>query len=78
MLKKLIKKILPKIAIEKLIVFKNNHLNGYALSPYSQEGEDMILRRLFEIEKTGFYVDVGARHPKRFSNTFFIKKGGEV
>ncbi len=36
----------------------------------------MILRRLFEGRKVGFYVDVGAHHPKRFSNTFlFYKKG---
>jgi FkbM family methyltransferase len=43
---------------------------------YSQEGEDMILRRLFEDRRRGYYVDVGAHHPKRFSNTFtFYKKG---
>ncbi|MBC2696376.1 MAG: FkbM family methyltransferase [Desulfobacteraceae bacterium] len=36
----------------------------------------MILRRLFEKQKTGFYVDVGAHHPKRFSNTFFFYKKG--
>ena len=36
----------------------------------------MILRRLFETQSIGFYVDVGAHHPKRFSNTYsFYKKG---
>ncbi|WP_271829617.1 FkbM family methyltransferase [Dolichospermum circinale] len=46
------------------------------LRSYSQEGEDMILRRLFEKQSDGFYVDVGAHHPKRFSNTFiFYSKG---
>lgn len=39
---------------------------------YSQEGEDMILARLFENVRAGFYVDVGACHPKRFSNTYFF------
>jgi FkbM family methyltransferase len=29
----------------------------------------MILRRLFEGQIQGFYVDVGAHHPRRFSNT---------
>ena len=29
----------------------------------------MVLARLFEARKTGFYVDVGAHHPTRFSNT---------
>lgn len=43
---------------------------------WSQEGEDMVLRRIFEKNKHGFYVDVGAHHPKRFSNTFlFYRKG---
>lgn len=43
---------------------------------YAQEGEDMILQRLFERIKEGFYVDVGAHHPIRFSNTFhFYQKG---
>ena len=36
----------------------------------------MILNRFFERKRNGFYVDVGAHHPKRFSNTYtFYKKG---
>jgi FkbM family methyltransferase len=43
---------------------------------YAQEGEDMILRRLLEGYDTGFYVDVGAHHPFRFSNTgYFYRRG---
>lgn len=43
---------------------------------YSQEGEDLILMRMFENVKNGFYVDVGAHHPFRFSNTcLFYKRG---
>lgn len=43
---------------------------------WSQEGEDMVLRRIFEKKTNGFYVDVGAHHPKRFSNTYlFYRKG---
>lgn len=37
---------------------------------YSQEGEDLILGRIFEGRYTGFYIDVGAHHPMRFSNTY--------
>lgn len=48
----------------------------YAQKSYSQEGEDMILRRIFEHQSVGFYVDVGAHHPKRFSNTYFFYKRG--
>lgn len=43
---------------------------------YSQEGEDMILGRIFERQRRGFYVDVGAHHPRRYSNTnFFYRRG---
>ncbi len=48
MLKKLVKSILPIWAIRELVNIKNNYFDGYALKSYSQEGEDMILRRLFE------------------------------
>lgn len=48
----------------------------YGIISFSQEGEDLILARIFERKTKGFYVDVGAYHPIRFSNThFFYKKG---
>lgn len=43
---------------------------------WSQEGEDMVLRRIFEYQNKGVYVDVGAHHPKRFSNTYFFYRRG--
>ncbi len=43
---------------------------------WSQEGEDQILRRVFESDPSGFYVDVGAHHPMRFSNTYLFYKRG--
>ena len=43
---------------------------------YSQEGEDMVLKRLFEGQESGFYVDVGAHHPYRFSNTALLYQCG--
>ncbi len=36
----------------------------------------MILRRIFEGQKRGFYVDVGAHHPHRFSNTHIFYQRG--
>lgn len=43
---------------------------------WSQEGEDQILHRIFERQKIGFYIDIGAHHPKRFSNTqLFYRRG---
>ena len=49
-----------------------------SLHSYSQEGEDMILQSFYQNQKNykGFFVDVGAHHPYRFSNTlYFYKKG---
>lgn len=43
---------------------------------YGQDGEDLILDRLFEHQALGFYVDVGAHHPARFSNTYLFYKRG--
>jgi FkbM family methyltransferase len=44
----------------------------YHRTSYSQEGEDMILSRIFADKANGFYVDVGAHHPQRFSNTYYF------
>lgn len=53
------------------------HLTGrYRRKSYSQEGEDILLSRLLEGQKTGFYVDVGAHHPSRCSNTYHFYKSG--
>ncbi len=51
-------------------------IDTYFVKSYSQEGEDMILRRIFENRKNGFYVDIGAHHPKRFSNTYYFYQKG--
>jgi FkbM family methyltransferase len=47
---------------------------------YSQEGEDLTLARIFNIlnVKKGFFVDIGAHHPFRFSNTYYFYKRGWV
>ena len=49
-----------------------------ATPSWSQEGEDMVLRRLLESRPRGpgFYVDVGAHHPTRFSNTCHWSRAG--
>lgn len=39
---------------------------------YSSEGEDMILKRIFHDRTKGVYVDVGAHHPFRYSNTYMF------
>lgn len=71
-MKEIIRKTLPDKLFSCLVNLKNNYLDGYSIKSYSQEGEDMILRRIFEKQQVGFYVDVGAHHPRRFSNTYFL------
>lgn len=52
------------------------HWDIYHRKSWAQEGEDLILERYFSSQSEGFYVDVGAHHPLRFSNTYrFYKKG---
>lgn len=57
--------------LKKIInrVFANRHTRYYA-----QEGEDIILARIFDHKKNGFFVDIGAHHPTRFSNTYYFYK----
>lgn len=50
---------------------------GNTKTYYSQFGEDIFLRSFFRGKKTyGFYVDVGANHPFRCSNTYLLYKNG--
>ncbi len=77
--KKLIRKITPnKLAkfYQQPIKAKHNELLEFGTISYSQEGEDLILKRIFENKQTGFFVDVGAHHPKRFSNTYLFYQRG--
>ncbi len=76
MIKSLIKTLLPQELVGFLIKLRNDYFDGYSIKSYSQEGEDIILERFFDGRTNGFYVDVGAHHPKRFSNTYlFYRKG---
>jgi FkbM family methyltransferase len=43
---------------------------------YSQEGEDIVLTRMLPSQKVGFFVDIGAHHPLRFSNTYALYRRG--
>lgn len=49
--------------------------HGRARSSYSQFGEDTITLRLLP-QKHGTYVDVGAHHPTRYSNTHLFHARG--
>jgi len=61
--------------IKNLVNSKKQNL-PFLNESYSQEGEDLLLARIFENQTDGFFVDVGALHPQRFSNTFKFYKLG--
>lgn len=64
------------MSILRLVQRVNGFLDPYARFSYGQEGEDIILLRIFEGGMPGFYVDVGAHHPVRFSNTWALYQRG--
>ena len=49
---------------------------AYAKSVYSVDGEDCWLKNRFANKTKGVYVDVGANHPYRFSNTLWAYQAG--
>lgn len=69
-----LKKLIPHAMREALRESLGRHF--HARRCYSQEGEDLILLRMFDQESSGIYVDVGAHHPFRFSNTCLLHERG--
>lgn len=63
-------------ALKSTLITRFNTPYFYRLETYSQEGEDIILRKLFHGQTTGLYVDIGAHHPFRYSNTYWFYKRG--
>lgn len=69
--------LMKNIILEKV----NNRLRAIVLKgggaiSYSQSGEDLILNCIFMSKEKGFYIDVGANHPTKDSNTYFFYKKG--
>ena len=56
-------------------IFFNTYIKSVFTNSFSQYGEDVIIDRLLCHKKRGFYIDIGANHPDRFSNTkrFYVK-----
>lgn len=68
-----------KKAFDRLFqIIKKTLVNDYYYSTnsFAQEGEDLILSRYFQNQSAGYYIDIGAHHPKRFSNTYVFYKRG--
>ena len=59
----------PKFLNSILSRFENGELDEFAISSWAQAGEDLALERVFYGKNNGFYIDIGAHHPERFSIT---------
>jgi len=80
-MKKKIKNFLLKLipsGVSNLIFYNHPQYkkfnNGFI--SFSQEGEDMVLRRMYGYKQDGVYVDIGAHHPSIFSNTNYFYQAG--
>lgn len=77
------KQLLAKLRLygpKKFLYFifgeSNNILKRILLGSYSQNREDLIIHKLLSNKNKGFYIDIGAYDPNRFSNTkYFYNKG---
>ena len=58
------------------VIFDRKEDVGILNDSLSQEGEDLFLKEVFYGKRNGFYVDIGAHHPFRFSNTAWAYKKG--
>lgn len=80
--KSIIKFLLGKRLTRVVNKIRNDLLDRKGHPSYSQEGEDRVLSSLlFKLNggkhiESGFYVDVGAHHPYRYSNTLLFYRQG--
>jgi len=75
-LRSIVRKLVPAPLAAPVSMMLGRLLDLHAVKSYSQEGEELILSRIFAGRRNGFYVDVGAHHPRRFSNTFSFYRAG--
>lgn len=79
MLKKIINllpnKFLYLLAIGPMKIWKDILNSDVSLS-YSQQSEDIVLLKYFNKKWGGYFVDIGAFHPKTLSNTHLLTKLG--
>jgi FkbM family methyltransferase len=76
-IKQVAARILPGWLFTRCVNARRDHLIGRRRVSYAESGEDLLLASLMgERKKAGFYVDVGAHHPKRISNTYYFYRRG--
>lgn len=72
-LKNTVKQIVPEKYHWQLYNGFKNHTSWRSRS-YSSFGEDQVIHNLVTKKRNGFYVDVGAFHPHKYSNTYYFYK----
>ncbi len=70
LLKKVLKSLLGKQISDKFKFYLDLFPYRNTVKAFSQEGEDMLISRIIKGKISGFYVDIGAHHPVRYSNTY--------
>jgi FkbM family methyltransferase len=75
-MKEFLTKLLPLPLLYFLLETRDWLRYGNSRRFYSQFGEDIILDRLAGQRRNGTFVDVGAYHPKRYSNTYRLSRRG--
>jgi Methyltransferase FkbM domain len=81
LLRKGFQKYLPR-QLAAIRTFRSNRFHRPGIASYGQEGEDRVIASLLykvyagPYPLSGFYVDVGAHDPYRFSNTYLFYKLG--
>lgn len=67
----------PRVFIQYLLIdLKRKIWFQMVKGSYSQQAEDLQIHKILKRKKTGFYVDIGAYDPDRFSNTKMFYKMG--
>lgn len=73
-------KLLFKIFYKIIFLFTKFFFRLKIMRSFSQEGEDLIINRIFNFNKIKpkniFYLDIGAGHPIRYSNTLLFYHQG--
>jgi FkbM family methyltransferase len=60
----------------KLLINLIKHRGIFTKKQYSKNKEDQYLKKIFKNINNGIYLDIGAYHPYRLSNTYLLYKKG--
>jgi FkbM family methyltransferase len=66
----------PLLELIELIQEKIWFIRALRKNVFSQHGEDQFLLTYFNNKKNGLYIDVGANHPFKISNTYLLYRNG--